>query len=403
MSREQLGLFPIEALEKIVQHLGLKQIKELMAASPALRSAVEAHPIIWKRHTHKNNVSCSMGYILAVKREHAQTKAWIENSIVKKYNTSIGIPVEATKMKVYGDIIITSFNSPIITVHDMALKKLHILKGHKGSIWAFDYKNNLLLTGSTDKTARIWDCFLGSCMYVLSGHKSTIRCAILTEEYAITASRDSTIRIWCIKTGECKHILTGHRGSIREIKAIEGRPYIVSISYDGTSILWDYKKGQGVRLLLTTHRRLYSVIDTPYGICMGGMDHALYMVSTDGNIQFQSKAGVGIIFRLKKDNEYVYGLATDGRISKWSLKKKESVYSIKVAQKAVDFSLTNHLLIVGVVQGIQIHRKTDGQLLRYIHSNNPIHALCCTEDRLFYSTCSSRDANIYLKHFLAEM
>ena len=51
------------------------------------------------------------------------------------------------------------------------------LIGHLGSITTLQYddKRNLLVSGSTDKTARIWETKTQTCIAILEGHTLAIR------------------------------------------------------------------------------------------------------------------------------------------------------------------------------------------------------------------------------------
>lgn len=62
----------------------------------------------------------------------------------------------------------------------------------------FNSKGNLLMTGSSDKTVRLWDVETGLCKQVLEGHKDEIfSCAFnYDDDTIITASKDNTCKIW---------------------------------------------------------------------------------------------------------------------------------------------------------------------------------------------------------------
>ena len=73
-------------------------------------------------------------------------------------------------------------------------------KGHEAEISkvCFNSKGNILMTGSSDTTVRLWDVESGTLKQILEGHKEEIfSCAFNYDgDTIITASKDNTCRIW---------------------------------------------------------------------------------------------------------------------------------------------------------------------------------------------------------------
>ena len=69
------------------------------------------------------------------------------------------------------------------------------LDGHEGGVWALSATKDVLVSGSTDRTVRIWDLNTGRCTHVFGGHTSTVRClAIVKPEWVETAGEDGVVR-----------------------------------------------------------------------------------------------------------------------------------------------------------------------------------------------------------------
>ena len=66
-------------------------------------------------------------------------------------------------------------------------------------------KNGHLISGSRDKTIRIWNLTTGATVQILEGHKDSIYSFQLTNDNnnLITCSLDETIKIWNLETSFC--------------------------------------------------------------------------------------------------------------------------------------------------------------------------------------------------------
>ena len=69
------------------------------------------------------------------------------------------------------------------------------LEGHQGGVWALAATKDTLVSGSTDRTVRIWDLKTGNCTHVFGGHTSTVRClAIVKPEIVEVTGEDGITR-----------------------------------------------------------------------------------------------------------------------------------------------------------------------------------------------------------------
>lgn len=74
----------------------------------------------------------------------------------------------------------------------------------------------LLVTGSTDGTAKVWQVASGCCHQTLRGHTGAVLCLVLDApgHTAFTGSTDSTVRAWDILSGEQLRVFREHQGSV---------------------------------------------------------------------------------------------------------------------------------------------------------------------------------------------
>ena len=93
-------------------------------------------------------------------------------------------------------------------------------------------KDDWIVSGSTDRTLRVWSAETGKCIETLYGHCSTVRCMALAGNEVVSGSRDNTLRLWDLTTLKCKAVLVGHFAAVRCV-CFDGKK-IVSGSYDNT-------------------------------------------------------------------------------------------------------------------------------------------------------------------------
>ena len=92
-----------------------------------------------------------------------------------------------------------------------------ILKGHTNGVMCLQVQHNLstpsypvLITGSYDKTIKVWNLDTGEVVRTLLGHTRSVRALQFDQAMLVTASSDKTLRIWNWRTGECLRVLEGH-------------------------------------------------------------------------------------------------------------------------------------------------------------------------------------------------
>ena len=161
--------------------------------------------------------------------------------------------------------------------------------GHDGPIWSVDVSRdgNTIVTGSSDKTARLWRTDSEECFRVLTGHTGPLYTVRLSNEgnkvatgssdstaaiyristgerlvllsghtYGIwdvawapndrkvfTGSKDNTIRSWCSITGACDRLFEGHTGVVKSLSVSTDCRRLASASSDATLRVWNLMTG----------------------------------------------------------------------------------------------------------------------------------------------------------------
>ncbi|MGB3496076.1 MAG: serine/threonine-protein kinase, partial [Elainellaceae cyanobacterium] len=144
----------------------------------------------------------------------------------------------------------------------LAWECTHILKGHQAWVRsvALSADGKILVSGSGDKTVRIWSVTRGQLLHTLSGHSSWVRAVNISPDQRLIASvsNDKTIRLWHLQTGVHQCTLTGHQDSIRTVafspvqkisSAQQTEGLLATGGQDKLIHLWDINHGKILRTL----------------------------------------------------------------------------------------------------------------------------------------------------------
>lgn len=139
--------------------------------------------------------------------------------------------------------------------------------------------DKLVVSGSQDKTAKLWSATDLSLMGVFRGHKRGIWCAQFSpaDQVVATSSADGSLKLWGLQDFSCLKTFEGHDASVLKIMFVSRGTQLVTSGSDGLLKLWTIKTNECVKTL-DSHE------DKVWGLHSNKLDNALVTGSADSSI-----------------------------------------------------------------------------------------------------------------------
>ncbi|OSC99657.1 WD40 repeat-like protein [Trametes coccinea BRFM310] len=146
------------------------------------------------------------------------------------------------------------------------------ISGHSDSVYCLEFDSSRIITGSRDRTIKVWSLKTGQCLATFSGHRGSVLCLKFDRDwdiaedtgcdngmnnvdalaprkgFLVTGSSDCTVCVWNLYahpregqepaiTADVKAVLRAHSGGVLDLR-IDSR-WIVSCSKDALIRVWD--------------------------------------------------------------------------------------------------------------------------------------------------------------------
>jgi WD40 repeat protein len=203
---------------------------------------------------------------------------------------------------------------------------LHLSWGHSSPVLAcaFSPEGARVLSGSADRTLKLWDAASGQCLATLVGHTRPVLACAFSPDGArvLSASFDRTLKLWDAASGQCLATLAGHGDAVLDCAFSPDGARVLSGSGDSTLKVWDAASGQCLATL-AGHRELVDACAfSPDGthVLSGSRNGTLRLLDAASGQCLATLTGhshfvVGCAFSL--DGAWVLSGSGDGTLKLW--------------------------------------------------------------------------------------
>jgi len=186
-------------------------------------------------------------------------------------------------------------SSSIVILNAITGIQMAILSGHSDSVGSivFSPDGTSLVSGSDDKTIKLWDMQTGGVVKTFQGHTKAVCSVSISADCTTIASgsRDDIIRLWNIQTGEC-HQITMQYDQVIQVFFSPLDPKLL-ISESGDKIWqWDIDSQK--------------IVSKSDGCCIAfSLDGTQLVVCNRSVVEVQSSDSKAIVAKFSMPNLYI--------------------------------------------------------------------------------------------------
>lgn len=176
----------------------------------------------------------------------------------------------------HGDQFVATagYDNQVILWHQRTRTALtRVMHDHLANHCAFNPAGDLLVTSSSDYTARLWSVPDMALVAVLNDHQDDVEMSVFHPDHDLvaTASRDHLVRVYGLD-GALRHRFCGHAADVTSVEWAAGGDELITSSDDGTVKRWSLATGELVEDIDLGGVETDTVVIDPSGVLYAGND-----------------------------------------------------------------------------------------------------------------------------------
>jgi Tol biopolymer transport system component len=307
---------------------GLGQEKELQAEIAALKeklvaagnskAGLSARVTVGKTSGPLESASQAANALAAAERAIAE-------SVVTLKGHSAG--VQSVAFSPDGKRIVSGSDDKTVKIWDAETEQEKLtLKGYSGTIRsvAFSPDGKQIVSGSDDNTVKVWNSVTGEEVSTLKGHSGNVLCVAWSLSGNLIVSGSHKMKIWAAETAQLILTIKGGGSDVRSVAFSPDGKHIASGYPDANPQVWDSETGQ-LKLTLKGHSEpVMSVAFSPDGkwLVSAAYDATVRLWETQtGHLILTLKGHSGGVMSVafSSDGKRIVSGGQDGTIKIWDL------------------------------------------------------------------------------------
>ncbi|KAK7683848.1 hypothetical protein QCA50_013226 [Cerrena zonata] len=258
-----ISQLPDEIALYIISFLDIQDVLSCLAVSRIWRRFAQDN-LIWKDLFKRRKCD---GWDIDLRRITRRTPhEWIPLDWHELYKTR----AELHRRWSPNPTVVTNFNSEDKENVSLWDPKVHRISGHMDSVYCLEFDSSKIITGSRDRTIKVWSLKTGKCLATFVGHSGSVLCLKFDKDWdlddanthpmypswkkgtMVSGSSDCLVFVWdvfsCsseddegnvtqVVTANVRGVLRGHSGGVLDLR-IDSK-WIISCSKDAQVLVWD--------------------------------------------------------------------------------------------------------------------------------------------------------------------